>query len=318
MTLLRGLDDLEGRRGGALSIGNFDGVHLGHQLLAKRLAARAQAIGGPAVVLTFDPTPAAVLRPDQVPPRLTTLETRAEWLHRLGVDAVVAYPTDVALLQLSPQAFFQQIVLERFAARAIVEGSNFCFGRARTGTIATLQSLCGAVEIPCDVVPIEALGGTLVSSSEIRRLIGEGAIAKACELLGHGFRMTGDVVAGAQRGRTLGFPTANLSNVETLLPPDGVYAAVCDGLDDPYAAAVNIGPNPTFGEGARKIEAHLIGFEGDLYGQALTLDLIAKVRDVARFSSAESLRSQLALDVAAASRIAQEFLADPRFAWSRG
>lgn len=300
MILLRGLELPAELQRGAVSIGNFDGVHRGHREIALRLVSMARRLQGPAIVLTFDPPPSAILRPDQVPERLTTVETRAALLGMCGVDAVVAYPTDRELLNLSPDAFFTTIVRGMLDARGMVEGPNFFFGKGRAGTVETLRTLCGGAGLQFEVVPPQSVGGRMVSSSEVRRSIDAGDVAGAVEMLGHGHRVTGRVVQGAARGRTIGFPTANLEGISTLLPAEGVYAGTTVGLDKTYAAAVNIGPNPTFGERTKKFEAHLAGFEGNLYGRELTIDLTARIRETVRFDGVDALKRQLERDVAAA------------------
>jgi riboflavin kinase/FMN adenylyltransferase len=302
MKLLRDLDSCPEIRGGAVSIGNFDGVHRGHQEIAQRLVRMARRFGGPSVVLTFDPPPSAILRPAQTPARLTTVETRAELLAQCGVDWVVAYPTDRALLELTPEEFFASIVRRRLNVRGMVEGPNFFFGKDRTGTVESLRGLCAGEGLEFEVVAPQSVNGRMVSSSAVRGLIESGSVAEAVDLLGHGHRVTGHVVRGAARGRTLGFPTANLEGIATLLPPEGVYAGVTVGLDRPYAAAINIGANPTFGEGAMKFEAHLIGYQGDLYGMSLSIDLRFRIRPTQRFNGPEELKKQLQRDIAQASK----------------
>jgi riboflavin kinase/FMN adenylyltransferase len=298
LQVLQGAETLpEDCRGGAVSVGNFDGAHLGHARLIELLVQTAR----PAVVLTFDPHPLKLLRPEQAPPLLTTLADRAEYLHQLGADHVVVLPTTPALLQLSAEEFFQHILMQRLAARAIVEGPNFRFGRNRTGDINQLEKWCRAAGIRFRTVELQKLAGQEVSSSSIRRALSEGRLADAIAALGRPYRLRGIVRLGAQRGRTLGFPTANLEETPTLVPGYGVYAAHARG----YPAAVHIGPNPTFGEGHAKIEAHLIGFTGDLYGQELVVEFVRRIRDIRRFASAEELRQQLQRDIETARREAQ-------------
>jgi riboflavin kinase / FMN adenylyltransferase len=298
MTLLRRFERPELYRGGYVSIGNFDGVHRGHQEIAQHLAARARAEGVPAVVLTFDPHPLALLRPGHVPPSLTTLAHKAELLEQAGVTCVIAYPTDRALLQLTPAEFVDRILVAQFVAKGIIEGPNFCFGKDRKGDIDTLRELCRERNIQLEVA--EPVGGAraMVSSSTIRSLVASGRLAEAVKLLGHPYRIEGAVVVGAKRGQQIGFPTANVAGIETMVPADGVYAGRALVGGQPFAAAVNIGPNPTFGENARKVEAHLLDFAGDLYGQTLAVDLVDRVRDVRKFASREALVDQIGQDVA--------------------
>jgi riboflavin kinase/FMN adenylyltransferase len=299
MTLLRRFERPELYRGGYVSIGNFDGVHRGHQEIAQHLAARARTEGVPAVVLTFDPHPLALLRPSHVPPSLTTLAHKAELLEESGVTCVIAYPTDRALLQLTPAEFVDRILVGELAAKGIIEGPNFCFGKDRKGDIDTLRELCRDRNIQLEVA--QPVGGAraMVSSSTIRSLVTAGQLAEAVKLLAHAYRLEGAVGVGAKRGQQIGFPTANVGGIETLLPADGVYAGRSQVAGRRFAAAVNIGPNPTFGEDARKVEVHLIDFAGDLYGQTLAVDLVNRVRDVRKFASREALVDQIGQDVAA-------------------
>jgi riboflavin kinase/FMN adenylyltransferase len=291
-------------RGGLVTIGNFDGVHRGHQSMIQTLAKRSHERKVSAVVMTFDPHPIKILRPHQAPPSLSSIQYRGELLEAYGVDCLIVIPTDRALLNLTPAEFFKQIVCHELAAKGLVEGENFCFGRDRSGDISTLKSLCRDSGLTLEVVPSVSVENHLVSSSSIRCLISEGEMASAVELLGHPYRLSGTVTRGAGRGRTLGFPTANLENVETLLPADGVYAGFTQVVANSYPAAVNIGPNPTFGETERKIEVHLVDYEGELYGEQIDVNLLDRIRANARFSNVEKLKRQLAKDIATVRRLA--------------
>jgi riboflavin kinase/FMN adenylyltransferase len=302
--LVRNLDfDNPSLRGGAVTIGNFDGVHRGHARIIEQLKELAEEVDGPAIVFTFDPHPVRLLRPDAVPPPLTWTDRKAKLLADLGVDTIVVYPTDEALLSLEPAEFFQQIVVERLDARAIAEGPNFFFGRKRAGDIATLGELCHASKIQLEVVTPLKVGGEFVSSSRVRELVSVGDVAAANALLTSPYRIRGMVTHGAARGAKLGFPTANVAAIDTLLPARGVYAcrAICE--EGEWPAAVNIGPNPTFGEDALKVEVHLIGYSGSLYGNALEVDFLRRLRDIRPFDSVEQLKSQLAQDVEAAREL---------------
>lgn len=287
----------------AVAVGNFDGVHVGHAAIVGRLREAAERHRVPAVVLTFDPHPASILRPEQAPLPLTTPARRAELLLALGVNAVCVQPADAALMALEAEAFYAGVLRGRFAARAVVEGQDFRFGARRRGDVAMLAALCGRDGVDLDVVPPVVIDGEAVSSSRIRTLVATGRVAEAHTLMTAPYRLTGAVVVGARRGGTIGFPTANLAGIATLLPALGVYAAVAhvDGVAVP--AAVHVGPNVTFGETSVSVEAHLIGFAGDLYGRPLDVDFLDRVRDTRRFSSVEDLKAQLADDVAAARRI---------------
>ncbi len=304
MKLFRDLDQLRERlRRAAVSIGNFDGVHRGHARIIQRLLAQAQRVGGPAVVFTFDPHPARVLRPDRAPTPLCWTGRKARLLADLGVDVVIAYPTDEAFLQLDAREFFDRIILGRLDARAMVEGSNFFFGHNRSGTTDVLREFCNEANIALEVVEPVAMDGGIVSSSRIRALVAEGRVEEASTLLTQPYRLRGTVDRGAGRGAGLGYPTANVERIDTLLPREGIYAGRAHTQDTAWPAAVSIGPNPTFDDGARKVEAHLVGFGGSLYGQSIEIDFLARLRDVHRFDSAEHLVAQMDQDVEATRRI---------------
>ena len=284
MKLIRGLDDLPAElRSGAVAIGNFDGVHRGHARIVERLIAHARAFGGPAVVLTFDPHPVRVLRPDTAPPPLTWTDRKAELLAELGVDGTVVLATDESLLNLTAQEFFQQIVRDRLDARALVEGPNFYFGRGRRGTIEVLRDITAAAGVELEVVEPLVLDGQLVSSSRVRALVAVGDVDHALRLLTRPYRIRGMVAHGAGRGNKLGFPTANVEAIDTLLPSAGVYAGIGLAASRDWPAAINIGPNPTFGEQVLKVEAHLIGCHEPLYGLPLEIDFLSRIRDVRAF-----------------------------------
>jgi len=291
--------------GGAVAIGNFDGVHRGHQRIIERLIARAEAAGGPSLVFTFDPHPVRLLRPEQCPPPLTWTERKAELLEDLGVEWVVAYPTDLALLGLSARAFYDRIVCGALRARALVEGPNFSFGRDREGDVAQLARWAADTGIALEVVPPVAESGAIVSSSRIRELLAAGAAAEAARLLGRPYRIRGMVTHGAGRGATLGFPTANLEAIDTLLPSPGVYAGTAFAAGETCAAAIHLGPNPTFGQGRPKVEVHLIDRQAALYGLPLEVEFLTRLRDVVAFPSVEALVQQLQRDVDQARHVVE-------------
>lgn len=300
MKILRGLSEIAEFRGGFFSIGNFDGVHLGHRSMLSVLTGRARPLKTAAVVFTFDPHPIALLRPGQIPPPLTTTERKLELLAECGVDATLVYPTDQPLLDLVPREFFDRIVVGRLAAQGLVEGPNFFFGHNRAGSVDTLREYCRGANLELHVAEPVFVKDVLVSSTEIRRRIALGDVRTAAELLGAPYQVRGTVGEGARRGRTLGFPTANLSGVETVLPRDGVYAGrarLARTSDRWQPAAINVGPNPTFAEHQRKLEVHLLDFSGDLYGRLLDVEFIERLRDTRPFSGPEELKHQLDRDV---------------------
>jgi riboflavin kinase/FMN adenylyltransferase len=311
--LLRQVTNLPSElRAGAVAIGNFDGVHLGHARIVGRVIEKARELGGPALVFTFDPHPVRLLRPAEAPPPLTWTDRKAELLAELGIDAVVAYPTDDELLRLSPQEFFERIVRDQLDARGMVEGPNFCFGRARSGTIDVLRRLTQESGISLDVVEPLSVDGQYVSSSRIRRLLGDGQVDSALRLLTQPYRIRGMVVHGAGRGAKLGFGTANLDAIDTILPASGVYAGRGFVNNTRWPAAIHIGPNPTFGDQGVKVEVHLAGWDGTpLYGQPLEVDFLAPLRRVRRFAGVDELKRQLTTDVEAARAAFKEYeLAD--------
>lgn len=285
-------------RGGCVTIGNFDGAHRGHAHLVAALTAQAKRIGGPAIVITFDPPPIQILEPTRILGNpLTTLQRRCELLGKLGVDAVIVLQTTAELLDLSPGAFFQQTIVDALDASSMAEGPNFRFGNQRRGDIAMLSDLCTASHITLTIVEGQNAGEQLISSTRIRKLITCGDITAANAMLTDAYQISGRVITGARRGRDLGFPTANLSDVPILLPADGVYlgTTVIDGQT--RRVAINIGSNPTFADASQKVEAHILDWEGDLYGTQLEICLHKRIRDVQRFDSLDGLKTQIANDI---------------------
>jgi riboflavin kinase/FMN adenylyltransferase len=287
-----------GFAGCAAAIGNFDGVHRGHLALVAATIRRAKELGGPAVAVSFDPPPYQVLFPHApVRPPLTDLAERTRLLHAAGIDRVAILRTTPDLLALTPERFFADVIVRQLGAKALVEGFNFRFGVNRSGNTNTLRSLCSGAEIYFEEVPPFELDGETVSSSRVRAALMNGDVSLAERLLGRLYAIAGTVVKGAERGRTLGFPTANLSDVHVVLPGDGVYAVRAKVSGEWRPAAANIGPNPTFGDDARKIEVHVLDFAGDLYGSRLELEFTSKLRDTHPFATAAELIVQLKQDV---------------------
>jgi riboflavin kinase/FMN adenylyltransferase len=296
-------DDL---RGGAVAVGNFDGVHLGHARIVQRLIAQSHSVGGPAVVFTFDPHPVRLLQPALAPPPLTWTDRKADLLADLGVDSIIAYPTDEAMLNLTDRQFFDSVIRGRLAAKAMVEGKNFFFGRDRMGNIDVLRELTSQAGVVLEVVEPVVDDGEVVSSSRIRKLIAAGHVDEARRMLTQPYRIRGMVTHGAGRGAKIGFPTANVDAIDTLLPSAGVYAGTASANGRRWRAAIHVGPNPTFGEQVLKVEVHLIDFEGALYGQPLEVDFLARIRDVRTFASLEQLKEQLARDVSSARALTRQ------------
>jgi riboflavin kinase/FMN adenylyltransferase len=256
-----------------------------------------------AVAVTFDPHPLQLLRPAAFQPLLTTIEHRAELLHAAGADHVLILETSPALLQIGARDFFDRIVEAGLTATALVEGYNFAFGKGREGTTEVLRDLCAAADVPLALVPPQEVDGRPVSSSRVRAELLAGRLDAVRALLGRPYRLAGTVVAGQRRGQTLGFPTANLDQVHTLIPGNGVYVVRAFHGGKAWPAAANVGPNPTFGENARKIEVHLIGFGGDLYGEVITVDFVEKLRETRPFANVQELVAQVRADVERARTI---------------
>jgi riboflavin kinase/FMN adenylyltransferase len=228
---------------------------------------------------------------------LTPLDERIKLLENGGADLVIILRTTAELLQLTAADFFAQMVQERLAARAMVEGENFRFGHNREGDTALLATLCQAAGIGLTIVPPVVLGARPISSSRVRQALLAGDVVGASEQLGRPYRVQGVVGTGQKRGRTIGFPTANLTDIHSVLPADGVYAVGVSTLNGRWMGAANVGPNPTFGENARKVEIHLLDFTGDLVGQTLSADFFERVRDTKPFPSIADLVAQLHRDV---------------------
>ncbi len=290
-------------RGSVLAIGNFDGVHLGHQALLAEARARADEMGAPAAVLTFEPHPRSFFRPaGGTPFRLTPFAAKARALARLGVDTLFQAQFDAVLAAMPAQTFILDLLLEQLGAIHIVVGYNFCFGKARSGDSAVLRhmgamegfgvSLVGAVRSPA---------GSPISSTAIRRHLEAGEVTAAAAQLGRPWAIVAPVEQGDRRGRTIGFPTANLRLGEHLVPALGVYAVDVVMPDDSIRWGVaNLGRRPTFDQTEVKLEVHLFDFAGDLYGAELEVRLIAHLRAERKFSGLEALTAQIAQDCLAA------------------
>jgi riboflavin kinase / FMN adenylyltransferase len=295
-------------RGAYVTVGNFDGVHLGHQRLLGRVRERADRAGVPALAITFDPHPVALLRPDKAPVPLVWPEREVELLRHAGATEVAVFRTGPWLLELSAREFFDQVISDQLAARGVVEGPNFAFGHDRRGDVRVLAEWCAGAGIDFEIVEPILMDGRLVSSSLIRECLQDGRAREAAHYLSRPHRIRGVVTRGASRGAGLGFPTINLTEVDVLVPAEGVYAgrAWIDGAAPAWLAACNIGANPTFEDTTRKIESHLIGFEGDLYGKRVEIDFLERLRDTRKFSGVDELLRQLASDVAETARISGE------------
>lgn len=291
-------------RGGVAAIGNFDGVHRGHQEVLAVARAAAEELGGPAVVLTFEPHPRAFFRPDQPVFRLTPPAERAVVLEALGLDGMVVTPFDADLAGTSADGFVDLILRERLGVRGAVVGYNFHFGKARAGTPDFLQARGRADGFAVTVVEARVdEGGEPISSTRIRAALEAGAPEAAARLLGYRWLVVGEVVHGDKRGRTLGYPTANIALAPSCGLRHGVYAVRVSVDGVLHDGVASFGRRPMFDDGAPLFETHLFGFEGDLYGRALRISVFAFLRPEARFDGVEALVAQMDRDSAEARAI---------------
>jgi riboflavin kinase/FMN adenylyltransferase len=295
----------------AVTVGNFDGVHRGHQSLVAEAVAEARARGGTAVALTFDPHPSRVLSPDRAPSSLMTLDQKAETLARLGIDRLAVLPFTFELSRETAADFARLVLRDALGARAVVVGEGFRFGRGREGDLATLAALGGSLGFAVRGTRPVIHEGAPISSTRIREALARGAVAGAREMLGRSFFVDGPVVRGAGRGRTLGLPTANVAVVNETLPARGVYACWCrvaeeegaPGQGAARAAVVNIGHRPTFGGVGLSVETHLLDFEADLYGRTLRVEFEERLREERPFTDADALVRQVRDDIARARKM---------------
>jgi riboflavin kinase/FMN adenylyltransferase len=286
-------------RPSVVALGVFDGVHLGHRAILETAVERAKATGGTAVACTFDPHPAEVLQPDRAPLPITTLDERLALIAETGITVPVVVPFTAQLAAMEPEAFVKEVLVERLGAREIVVGFNHRFGRGARGDTALLGELGERLGFHVAVVPPTDVDGTPVSSSAIRAALQRGDLDQAARLLGRPYFVGGQVVAGAGRGRTLGFPTANIAADRPLLIPAGVYACRLAVGDAVYGAVLNAGIRPTFGEKVFTLEAHVLDFSGDLYNRRVRLDFVRRLREERKFSGIDALKAQIEADVAA-------------------
>lgn len=285
--------------GSVVTVGSFDGVHLGHRAVIGETVARARRAGLASVAVTFEPHPGAVLGPGSGPGRLTLAHERAEALAALEADRLLVLRFDRALAAMEPEAFVRDVLIRRCGMRELVIGADHGFGRGRSADRNTLPALGARLGFGVTVIgPVPDARGEPISSTGIRSAIGAGRLGLAAEWLGRPYTWSARVVPGAGRGRGIGVPTVNLGTppAEKVLPPDGVYAVRVEWGGGMAGGMLNQGPRPTVGEAARTVEAHLFDFEGDLYGHMIRVTWVERLRDIRRFESLDALRSQLARD----------------------
>ncbi len=283
-----------------MTIGNFDGVHLGHQAIFRMVWQHARDVGGTSIVLTFDPHPLKVLAPEHCPLLITPTAKKLSLIRQCQLDVMVCLPFTQELANMTPVAFVEDVLVGIMGIRDIYVGYNFAFGKGRQGTITLLDELGSRHGFDVHTIEPIAVEGHVVSSSIIRRSVQDGSVHDAALLLGRLYSITGTVVEGFQKGRELGFPTANVYSTDELIPGRGVYAVVVDWREQRYGGVANIGFNPTFGRTQLSIEIHLFNFSDQLYGETVEVHFVRKIRDEQAFPSIAALVEQIGRDVEAA------------------
>ena len=287
-----------------LALGNFDGLHRGHQKIVERIRRSAADRGATALVLTFDPHPPRVVRPDKAPPLLMTMPQKVAALEKAGLHGVAVVRFTEAFSRLSPDQFVRQVLVDWLRVSEVWVGADFLFGHERAGTFSALRSLGTQYGFRVEKIDPVRYKEFVVSSTRIRRLVAEGRVDEAGALLGHHYTIDGTITAGAGRGRTLGFPTANLSTHNELVPPTGVYATTAELHGTRWPAVTNIGVRPTFeAAGVVTVETHILGLAADVYGAHVSLSFIQRLRDERKFPDVDALREQIAADVRRAGRL---------------
>lgn len=298
MRIEYGPNDIQRDDSSVVTIGTFDGVHKGHQAIMRYLMSRAEARHGASTVVSFHPHPREVVQNQSVP-LLTTIDERAEILSGIGIDRFIIIPFTHEFSQLSARSFVEDVLVGQVGLQEVVIGYDHVFGRNREGNAALLEEMGGECGFAVDVIPAQVVDSHVVSSSEIRHALEHGDIASATEMLGRFYRLAATVVHGDARGREIGYPTANLqlSDSRKIVPADGVYAVLVSGPSfSRRPGMMNIGVRPTVDGRYRVLEVHVIDFDGDLYGQQLNVEFVARIRDERRFASIEELAKQLSRD----------------------
>ena len=304
MQVFRGIESVQKKfKNPAITIGNFDGVHMGHQALFRRVKQWAEELDGESIVVTFDPHPLEVLFPQKAPPFITSHLQKLDLLASCGIDATIVIPFDHEFSRISAREFVEAILVEKIGTRAIVVGHDYRFGHSREGDIPFLRRLGEQYGFKVEIVTAIRMNDTPVSSTSIRQMIANGNIREANKLLGRPFEVSGTVIEGRKRGLQLGFPTANIRMPAVAPPRTGVYVVEAEVDGKRYGGAANLGYNPTFGDGELSLEAHLFDFNQDIYGKPITIRFIDRLRDERRFSGPEELSAQIKKDVETAKRV---------------
>ena len=280
-----------------LTIGVFDGVHAGHRYLLEKLQQRAAEKNLLSGVITFSPHPQSVLYPHNQLPWLSSLDDRVKTFQELGVKIIAVLTFTPKVAQLDAREFIS-LVKKHLRMRGIMVGPDFALGRGREGNVDLLRTLGREMEFSVEVIPAYTIHGEVVSSTLIRRVLAQGDMKKVERLMGRYFQLGGKIITSDKRGRVLGFPTANLDiRPKQALPPNGIYATIAQVDGKQFSSATNIGVRPTFGEGAKTVETHLLNYKGDLYGKDMRLEFVQKLRDEQSFPSSEDLKAQIDKDI---------------------
>ncbi len=288
-----------------ITVGNFDGVHIGHQGLLKEVKKRADKMSGTSIVLTFEPHPLKVLKEKKIP-LITPFERKIELIEKLGIDVVICLPFTREFSKVSAREFVEEILLKKIGMREIVVGYDYTFGHKREGNIDLLKKLGDELGFKVCILGPILVDNMIVSSTRIRNLIMEGELEKVKTLLNRYYQVSGEVIAGHDRGgRLLGFPTANLKLVNEVFPKNGVYVVEVIYNNKVYGGVTNIGFKPTFGNDALSVETHILDFDQNIYGKKIKLNFIKRLRNEKRFSSIEALAAQIKRDIEEARKILQ-------------
>lgn len=299
MKIFRSLEEIAAPfAGSAVTIGNFDGVHLGHREIFRRVKAAAAAIGGNSVIVTFAPHPMKVLAPEKSPLLINTYAEKELLIEVSGIDYLVVIPFTKEFAATTASEFARDVLVGKIGMKRLIIGYDYAFGRNREGNAEFLRQAGRELGFEVEVLEPLGNGATVYSSSLIRAMIAEGRVAEVVSLLGRHYSLAGKVVHGHSRGRGLGFPTANLETEKELVPRNGVYAVKVRIDETVWDGACNIGDNPTFGDAGRSIEIFLFDFEGDLYGREMRVYFVERLRDERKFADADFLVRQIAEDVA--------------------
>ncbi|MHB8880696.1 MAG: bifunctional riboflavin kinase/FAD synthetase [Thermodesulfovibrionales bacterium] len=293
-----------------ITLGNFDGLHLGHQELIKKVIARAKETGGTSMVVTFRPHPLKILCPEKCPPLISIYEEKIGLIEALGIDVLVKIPFTLEFARMAPEDFVKDILFGLLGAKEIFVGYNYRFGRDRAGNIEMLKDLGARYGFAVRQVEQISLAGEVISSTKIRHLLREGGVEQAARLLGRNYAITGVVIRGDGRGRSLGFPTANIAPKHAIIPSHGVYAVRLFVRDRLYDGIANIGMRPTFDKKTLSIEAYIFDFDEDIYGEEISVYFLKKIRDEIKFNSIDELIRQITSDIEA-SRLVQAGMAGP-------